>query len=107
MPFSTRHPGARSRGRSPSEQLNQPANELARFLDRFGHPVTISRVVVLAHPRARLRSCTVPTVHIVTSIRQITDLLNGSPIAINAAERSELERLIVRDHRFHERPRSS
>ena len=47
-----------ARGRSPSEQLNQLASELAGFLDRFGHPVTISRVVVLTHPRARLRSCT-------------------------------------------------
>jgi hypothetical protein len=76
-----------TRGRSPSEQLNEPASELEGFLGRFGHPVTISRIVVLTHPRARLRSRTSPTVHFATSIRQITDLLNGSPVAITTAER--------------------
>jgi len=96
-----------ARGRSPSEQLDEPASELEGFLGRFGHPVTISRIVVLTHPRARLRSCTRPTVHVFTSIRQITGLLNGSPVAITTAECAELERLIIRDHHFHEKPRSS
>jgi hypothetical protein len=76
-----------ARGRSPSEQLSEPASELGGFLGRFGHTVTVSRIVVLTHPRARLRSCTGPTVNIATSMRQITDLLNGSPVAITAAER--------------------
>jgi hypothetical protein len=90
------------RGRSPSQQLNEPASELETFLGRRGHPVTISRIVVLTHPRARLRNCTGPTVHIATSIRQITDLLGDSPEVINAAERTAVQRLIIRDHRFHE-----
>jgi hypothetical protein len=32
-------------------------------------------------------------------------LPNDYPVAITAAERAELERLIIRDHRFHERRR--
>lgn len=90
------------RGRSPSEQLNEPASELEAFLGRRGHPVAIGRIVVLTHPRARLRNCTGPTVHIATSMRQITDLLNASPAAISAAKRTAVKQLIIRDHRFHE-----
>ena len=66
----------------------------------------IGRIVVLIHPRAQLRSCTRPTVHIFTSVRQILNLLNASPASITSVEHTELERLIIRDHRFHERPRS-
>jgi hypothetical protein len=106
-PVSGRAEMTDARGRSPSEQLNEPASELEGFLGRFGHPVTISRIVALTHPRARLRSCTHPTVHAFTSVRQITGLLNGSPVAITATECAELERLIIRDHHFHEKPRSS
>jgi hypothetical protein len=94
-------------GRSPSEQLNEPATELAGFLSSRGCPVAIGRMVVLTHPRARLRSCASPTVHIVTSIRQIIGLVNSCPAAITAAERAELERLIVRDHGLHGKRRSS
>jgi hypothetical protein len=93
------------RGRSPSVQLTEPASQLADFLRSRGHPVAIRRVVVLTHPRALLRSCTRPTVDICTSVRQLRTLLNASHVAIAAAERAELERLIIRDHRFHERRR--
>jgi hypothetical protein len=44
-------------------------------------------------------------VHIFTSIQQILNLLNASPVAITTAEHAELEWLIVRDHRFRERRR--
>jgi Nuclease-related domain len=95
------------RGRSPSVQLNEPASQLEGFLRSRGHPaVTVGRVVVLTHPRAQLRSCTQPTVHVCTSVRQIFNLLNASTVSIGTAECAELERLIVRDHRFHERRRS-
>jgi Nuclease-related domain len=94
------------RGRSPSVQLNEPASQLEDFLRSRNCPATIGRVVVLTHPRAQLRSCTHPTVHICTSMRQIHNLLDSSRAAITATERAELERLIVRDHRFHEKRRS-
>lgn len=104
-PVGPRQPMADRRGRSPSVQLNEPASQLAGFLYSRGHPVAVRRIVVLTHPRAHLRSSTRPTVDICTSVRQLRTLLNGYPVAITAAERAELERLIIRDHRFHERRR--
>jgi hypothetical protein len=102
-----RQPLADRRGRSPSVQLNEPASQLADFLRSRHHPVAIRRVVVLTHPRAQLRSCTRPTVDICTSVRQLRKLLNDSPVAIAAAERAELARLITKDHRFHAQRRRS
>jgi Nuclease-related domain len=105
-PLGPRREMSDGRGRSPSVQLNEPASQLADFLRSRGHPVTIGRVVVLTHPRAQLRSCTSPTVHICTSMQQIRKLLNASKVSVNAAERAELEQLIVKDHHFHARRRS-
>jgi hypothetical protein len=95
------------RGRSPSVQLNEPASQLAAVLGSRHHPVAIRRIVVLTHPRAQLRSCTRPTVDICTSVPQLRKLLNDSPVAIAAAERAELARLIIRDHGFHAKRRPS
>ena len=94
------------RGRSPSEQVNEPADILHDFLLRHGHPVTITRIVALTHPRTRLGSCTSLTVHITTSISQITDLLNTSPAALTPTQCADLEQLITRDHRSQPRRRS-
>jgi hypothetical protein len=94
------------RGRSPSEQVNEPASVLQDFLHRRGHSVTITRIVALTHPRARIGNCTGLTVHITTSIRQVTDLLNSSPAALTPAQRADLEQLITRDHRSRSRRRS-
>jgi hypothetical protein len=57
--------------RSPSEQLNQPADELAAFLGSRGHPVAIERIVWFTHPRARVGTCTSPTVRIAFSASQV------------------------------------
>ncbi len=106
-PVGPRREVSDSRGRSPSVQLNEPASQLADFLRSRGHPVTIGRMVVLTHPRAQLRSCTSPTVHICNSVQQIRKLLNASKVSVNATERAELERLIVKDHHhFNARRRS-
>jgi len=94
------------RGRSPSEQVNEPASILQDFLHGHGHSVAITRIVALTHPRARLGDCTGLTVHITTSIRQITDLLNSSPAPLTPARRTDLEQLIIRDHRSRSRRRS-
>jgi hypothetical protein len=90
------------RGRSPSEQLNQPARLLEEFLRSRGHPVDIQRIVLLTHPRSRLGKCDHPTVHIVTSTAEVVSLLHRSSAVIGAGEREQLERLIVRDHRYYE-----
>ncbi len=87
-------------GRSPSQQLNQPADQLADFLRSRGRPVAIERIVALTHPRSRLGRCTGPTLHIATSVEQILSLLNGPSVALTPDDRAQLEQLIIRDHRF-------
>lgn len=94
------------RGRSPSEQLNEPASQLEEFLRSRGHQVTVQRVVLLTHPRSRVGSCVRPTVRITTSTDQIVELIRGSPLGIAADELEKLERLVIRDHRYHQKPRS-
>jgi hypothetical protein len=63
------------RGRSPSEQLNEPAGQL-EWNDL--------------------------TVHITTNVGYVVELVNASDLALEPAHLAELERLIVRDHAFHE-----
>jgi hypothetical protein len=88
-------------GRSPSEQVNQPASELEDFLRSRGHPVTIERVVLFSHPKSRLAACTRPTVRIATSTDQVIRLMRASGQVLTEDERARLERLIIRDHQFH------
>lgn len=87
--------------RSPSEQLNQPADELARFLASRDHPVAIERIVWFPHRRARAGTCTSPTVRIVFSADQVLSLLRRSPVALGDSDRADLEQLIIQDHRHH------
>jgi Nuclease-related domain len=105
-PVGPRREMSDNRGRSPSVQLNEPASQLTDFLRSRGHPIAIERVVVLTHRHAQLRTCTRPTVHVCTSVRQILKLLNATKVSIGTAERAQLERLIVQDHRFHKNRRS-
>jgi len=100
-PVEARREMTDRRGRSPSVQVNEPASLLQDFLASRGHPVTIGRVVALVHPRSQLGRCTRPTVEICTSVRELLRMLDASPASVNPSERASLERLIVRDHRFH------
>jgi Nuclease-related domain len=88
-------------GRSPSEQLNRPAGELAGFLSSRGQHVAMERVVWFPHPRAWPGACTSPTVHIVFSAGQVLRLLRCSPAALSDSECADVERLIIRDDRHH------
>lgn len=45
-------------GRSPSRQVNDPADELQQFLTRRRQQITIQRVVILTHPQSQLGSHT-------------------------------------------------
>jgi hypothetical protein len=108
------------KGRSPSEQLNESADELERFLRDRGQqtnaqhvnaqhvnarPVKAQRVVVLTHRRSRLAAASHPTVNVATSTGSLLTLVNGSPDRLEERQRAELQRLIQRDHDFHERTR--
>jgi len=89
---------ADKKGRSPSQQLNQPADQLEGFLRSRGHPVRIQRMVLLTHERSRVGSCSEPTVYVTASTTQVIKLIRRSPAAISDDERARLERLIVGDH---------
>ena len=91
------------KGRSPSEQLNEPAAELERFLHERGQRVTVQRVVVLAHKRSRVGSCRHPTVHVGTSADYLLSLVSDSRQQLDERQRAGAERLIRRDHDFNER----
>ncbi len=93
------------KGRSPSEQLNESADELERFLRERGQQVTAHRVVVLTHRRSRLAPASRPTVNVGTSPGYVLTLLDDSPHELDERQRAELQRLIERDHDFHERTR--
>jgi hypothetical protein len=93
------------KGRSPSEQLNEPAGELERFLHEHGQPVTVERVVVLAHKRSRVGSRRHPTVHVGTSTDYLLSLVSDSRQELDERQRAGTERLIRRDHDFNERRR--
>jgi hypothetical protein len=91
------------RGRSPSEQLNEPANLLENFLQERGHGLPVQRVVLLTHRKSRVGSChNVEVQLIATSTDYILDLLNELPPTVTTERSQAIERLIVRDHDFHE-----
>ena len=92
------------RGRSPSEQLNEPADELERFLHERGQQVTVQRVVVLTHRRSR-SAPPPPTVHVGTSTDYVLSLVDDSADTLERRQRADAERLIRRDHDFYDRRR--
>jgi hypothetical protein len=90
-----------SRGRSPSQQLNEPAGALAAWLSRRGHRVEIARVVLLTHPKARIGSSNGATVRVVTSAAGLLRLVERSGERLGARQRAEIAEVIRRDHRHH------
>jgi hypothetical protein len=86
------------KGRSPSQQLNEPADQLEGFLRSRGHQVRIQRIVLLTHDRSRLGTCTNSTVHVTTSTAQVIKLIGALPASVADPERAQIERLVVRDH---------
>jgi len=92
------------KGRSPSQQVNESADELERFLHDRGQQVTIQRVVVLTHRRARLAPSRHPTVHVGTSTDDVLRLVHDAPGDLGDRQRAEIQRLIRRDH-FHDKTR--
>jgi hypothetical protein len=89
-------------GRSPSVQLNEPADMLEQFLKSRVGTVSILRVVLLTHPSSRRGRCKHPSVHVATSGQTVARQLHDMPPVLGAAQRARIEELIARDHRFHE-----
>jgi hypothetical protein len=65
----------------------------------------VQRVVVLTHRRSRLGSGHRPTVHVGTSTGYVLSLVRDSAGELSDRQRAEVQRLIRRDHEFHERRR--
>jgi Nuclease-related domain len=91
------------RGRSPSRQLNEPADALQRFLGTRGQQVAIGRVLVFTHPRSRVGTCRNPTVRVATDPRAVARWASGpqAPGPLSAERIAAIERLIVHDHAHH------
>jgi hypothetical protein len=95
-------------GRPPSVQLNEPADELERFLAGRGHRAEVQRAVILAHARSRLGTVRNPTVLAGTSAGYALDLVEASAGRLDREQRAAIADLIQRDHAFHsQRHRSS
>jgi hypothetical protein len=89
-------------GRSPSVQLNEPAEDLERFLAQRGQPAEVRRVVILAHRRSRLGTVRNPSVRVSTSAGDLLTFVSHSPGGqLGPRQRAEIQGLIQRDHDFH------
>jgi nuclease-like protein len=86
------------RRRSPSEQLNEPADLLTEFLRSRGLPVEILRVVLLTHQRAKIGTSHGATVNVYTDTAEVLNLMRKVPQPLDAATRTRIEELIVKNH---------
>jgi hypothetical protein len=93
-------PVADRMGRSPSVQLNEPADDLERFLAERGQPTGIQRVVVLAHQRSALGRISNPTVLALASPGDLLPLIGNSASGLDRGQRAAIAALIRRDHEF-------
>jgi hypothetical protein len=92
-----------ARGRPPNVQLGEPLAMLEQFLASRGQPVRMRAVVLLNHPKAKISSCAADVgVAVLTATAQLRDLIRASEGQFDARKLTEIERLIVRDHHFHE-----
>ena len=88
-------------GRSPSVQLNEPADDLERLLAGRGHPAQVRRVVILTHERSRLGTVRNPTVLAGTSAGYVLDLAEASARRLDREQRAAIADQIQRDHAVH------
>jgi len=97
-----------ARRRPPNAQLVEPLSALEQFLASRGRPVRMRPVVLLNHPKAKVGACAPDVgVEVLTSTVQLRDLVRAAQGQPAVGQLAEIERLIVRDHHFHEerRPR--
>ncbi len=102
---SARFPIRDGKGRSPSEQVKEPAAALSRWLSTSKRGTPITPVVLLSHPGARVGSIQDSTVRVERSVRRLLALVERSRYALDAERRADIERLIRRDHEFHKAKR--
>jgi hypothetical protein len=88
-------------GRSPSRQLNDPANALGEWLGQRGQRVTITPVVLLVHERSRIGAIRNPTAEVATSVDGLLRLTGESAVKLAAGRRAAIEKIIRDDHRHY------
>lgn len=71
--------------------------------EQAGNPVT--PMVLLTHPSARIGLIQHPTVRVERSTRSLLALVERSQYALDDGQRTDIERLIRRDHEFHKAKR--
>lgn len=100
-PHGPRFPIRDRKGRSPSGQVREPAAALSRWLSTNKRGTPITAVVLLTHPNARVGSMKDPTVRVEISVSHLLALVERSGYTLNAGRRADIERLVRRDHAFH------
>jgi hypothetical protein len=93
------------KGRSPSVQLNEPADALDRFLHARSQPVAIQRLVVLTHHKSRLGRCRNLTVRLGVSPGFVLAVAGQPDARLNARQCADIVRLIRHDHEFNAKAR--
>jgi hypothetical protein len=92
-----------ARGRPPNVQLMDPLGALEDFLASRGHSARMRPVVLLNHPKARISSCAPDVgVEALTSTVELRDVVTAADEIIGTKKLTEIERLVVRDHHYHE-----
>ena len=94
-------------GRSPSRQLNEPADRLAQRLEKLGGIEHVHRVVLLTHERARIGEMHALTVNAVASLHDLhpREILAVSKQTLSAEQVGKVVEWIRADHRFHQQRR--
>jgi hypothetical protein len=100
-PRGARSPMRDGKGRSPSQQVNEPVAALSSWLSTNKRGTPITPVVLLTHSRARIGLMRDPTVRVERSIRGLLSLVERSSYTLDARRRADIERLVRRDHEFH------
>jgi hypothetical protein len=95
-----------ARRRPPNVQLAEPLAMLEQFLASRGQPTVMRPVVLLNHPKARVSESAADVgVEVLTSTAALRDLVRAADEQISARKLADIERLVVRDHHFHEERR--
>jgi hypothetical protein len=95
-----------ARHRPPNAQLAEPLGMLEQFLASRGQPARLRPVVLLNHPKARISDCAADVgVEVLTATVQLRDLVLAADEQVSPRKLADIERLVVRDHHFHEEHR--
>lgn len=90
-------------GRGPDQQLNEPADELERFIRRRGVQTGIARVVVFSNPDAELGDVEGAKVDLVVTLRPgvLDAILEVSKGTLSPEQIKRIVELIQKDHAWH------